>query len=193
MSLFNEIAPLASVFIAFLAVVVTAWLMHRQAGEMAYERNALAILEAIDKISSPDIVAAFEQLKGVNDRYPTDEAIRNLYPNSTDARADYVVGQYVETVSCLARREVLDASLLVDAVGLLIRNRWAAIEPFVARQRRVYNNPYIYENFEWLAKYSQWWKDVPRPRHPNYSPTQFSRQARAVDVAGTPNQPNKRS
>jgi hypothetical protein len=161
MSLFNEVAPLASVFIAFLAVVVTAWLMHRQAGEMANERNALAILEAIDKISSPHIVAAFEQLEGVNDRYPTDEAIRSAYPRSVDARADFVVGQYMETVSCLARREVLDASLIVDAVGLLIRTRWASIEPFVARQRRLFNNPYIYENFEWLAKYSEWFLALP--------------------------------
>jgi hypothetical protein len=81
----------------------------------------------------------------------------------------------METVACLARREVLDASLIVDAVGHMIRARWKALEPFIARRRRLESNEYIYENFEWLAKYSAWWKDVPRPNHPNYSPTQFDK------------------
>ena len=32
----------------------------------------------------------------------------------------------------------------------------------------------MFENFEWLARYSAWWKETPRPaRAPNYSATQF--------------------
>lgn len=173
MTSFETIVPVASIAIAFATVVVTALLMHRQAREMAHERNALAILEAIDRLSSPDLVQAFEELNGVNERYPTDADYFVRYLGSPDYRANLVVGQYMETVACLARREVLDASLIVDAVGYLIRGRWAALAPFIMRRRRLENNEYIYENFEWLARYSQWWKDVPRPNHPNYSPTQF--------------------
>jgi hypothetical protein len=44
----------------------------------------------------------------------------------------------------------------------------------VARLRRVRNNEFLFENFEWLALYSAWWKDIPRPPNdPNYDPEQF--------------------
>ncbi len=85
-----------------------------------------------------------------------------------------LVAQYVETIACLARRRVLDASLLVDAVGFMLRSRWNTILPFVERLRRVRDNEYLFENFEWLATYSTWWKDTPSPpRDSNYDPQQF--------------------
>lgn len=86
-----------------------------------------------------------------------------------------LVAQYVETVACLSRRRVLDASLLVDAVGFMLRSRWNTILPFVERWRRVCDNEYLFENFEWLAVYSTWWKETPRPPHDlNYDPNQFA-------------------
>lgn len=170
---FETLIPIVSLLVAFATVIVTAVLMHRQAREMAHERNAIAILEAIDRLTSPELVAAFDELAGVNERYPTDRELTDRFPGSADARANWVVGQLMETIACLARREVLDASLIVDAVGYMIRSRWKTMEPFVMRRRRVENNEYIYENFEWLARYSDWWKDVPRPNVPNYSPNQF--------------------
>ncbi len=175
MTSFDTIVSIVSLAVAFATVVVTALLMARQAREMAHERNALAILEAIDRLASIELVEAFEQLRGANERYPTDEAYLATYPGSDDQQAETVVGQLMETVACLARREVLDASLIVDAVGYMIRARWQMMEPFVVRRRRIHGNEYIYENFEWLARYSDWWKDIPRPDHPNYSPTQFTR------------------
>lgn len=172
---YETVVPIASLAVAFLTVIVTAWLMHRQAREMAHERNANAILEAIDRLTSPELVAAFDRLADINERMPTDADLQTQYPGSADETANFVVGQLMETVACLARREVLDPSLIVDAVGLMIRMRWQALEPFIVRRRRLERNPYIYENFEWLARYSEWWKDEPRPKHPNYSPTQFAR------------------
>jgi uncharacterized protein DUF4760 len=174
MSTFDTVVPIVSLVVAFATVIVTAFLMARQAREMAHERNALALLEAIDRLASLELVAAFDQLRGVSDRYATDEDYLRDYPGSADAQADMVVGQFMETVACLARREVLDASLIVDAVGYMIRTRWAALEPFVQRRRRIHGNEFIYENFEWLARYSDWWKDTPRPNLPNYSPDQFA-------------------
>ena len=86
-----------------------------------------------------------------------------------------LVAQYFETVACLTRRRVLDASLLVDAVGYMLRTRWETIRPFVMRLRRIRQNKYIFENFEWIALYSAWWRETPRPpRDPNYDPGQFS-------------------
>jgi hypothetical protein len=80
----------------------------------------------------------------------------------------------METIGTLARRRVLDPSLLVDAAGLDIRRRWNAVRGFVERRRKVDNNDFIMENFEWLAMYSAWWKDTPRPKHDrNYDPRQF--------------------
>jgi hypothetical protein len=174
MTSFETIVPIVSIAVALATILVTAFLMHRQARETAHERNALAILEAINRLTSPELVSAFEQLSGVNDRYPKDEDFFARYPGSSDYRANLVVGQYMETVACLARRDVLDASLIVDAVGYMIRARWASLAPFVIRRRRLEENEYLYENFEWLARYSNWWRDVPRPNHPNYSPTQFA-------------------
>jgi hypothetical protein len=171
----DNLVPLASVIIAFAAVVFTTLFMARQTREIAHERNALALLEAIDRICAAPIVEAFQELQGVHERYPTDDDLRSRYPGSADERALYVVGQYIETVACLARRGVLNASLIVDAVGLLIRTHWQTIQPFILHRRRFENNDCIYENFEWLARYSEWWKDVPRPRNdPNYDPQQFA-------------------
>ncbi len=173
--LFDEWLPLTSVTISFATVLVTALLLGRQIKQMEHERNALAILESIDRLADPDVVEVFEHLEGVNERYDTDGDILQRYPSSKDAKSLAVVGQYVETVACLARRGVLDPSLLVDAVGLMLRTRWATIRPFVLRLRRCYDNAYMFENFEWLAQYSAWWKDTPRPaKDPNYSPNQFA-------------------
>ncbi len=108
-------------------------------------------------------------------RYPDDETVRREFEGSPDDHAVVLVAQYVETVACLARRRVLDASLLVDAVGFMLRSRWNTMRPFVERLRRVRNNEYLFENFEWLAMYSTWWKDTPRPPHDaNYDPKQFA-------------------
>jgi hypothetical protein len=165
----------ASVAVAVLALVVTGFLLSRQVRQMEHERNAIAILEAIERLTDARVVALFDRLADVNARYPDDEDIRLRYHGSQDDRYFAVIGQFIETVACLARRGVLDPSLLVDAVGLHLRERWNAIRPFVERRRRIEENPYIFENFEWLAMYSAWWKDTPRPKGArNYDPQQFA-------------------
>ncbi|HKW44644.1 MAG TPA: DUF4760 domain-containing protein [Candidatus Eremiobacteraceae bacterium] len=174
MTSLNDIVPIVSTVTGFATVLFTTLWMARQTREIAHERNALALIEAIDGLSSPAMVEAFEHLRGVDERYPTKADFHSRFIGSEDERALFVVGQFIETVGCLARREVLDVTLIVDAVGLMIRNRWETIRPFIERYRRFENNPYVYENFEWLARYSNWWKDVPRPPHPNYDPAQFA-------------------
>ena len=169
-----SLETLGSLLIAFATVVFTTLMLSRQVRQMEHERNALAILQAIDRLTSAPIVHVFTRLRGVERRYPDDVALRERFSGSQDEEALGMVGQYVETIACLARREVLDASLIVDAVGLMLRTRWATIREFVYQLRRYHNNPYMFENFEWLARYSAWWKDVPRPaRAANYSAGQF--------------------
>jgi Domain of unknown function (DUF4760) len=164
----------SSIAVSLLALGLSSLLLTRQNKQMEHERNAMAILDAIGRITAPEIVAAFAQLESISDRYPDDESVRAGFDGSDDDRALVLVAQYVETVACLARRRVLDASLLVDAVGFMLRSRWSSILPFVARLRRVRGNEYLFENFEWLATYSTWWKDLPRPRGDrNYDPDQF--------------------
>jgi len=164
-----------STTVALLALVLTTFLLARQVRQMEHERNALAILEAIERLTDPRVVAIFERLRDVNERYSSDADIAARYNGSQDDRDFQIVAQYVETIACLSRRRVLDASLLVDAVGLALRRRWDSIRTFVDRRRRVEGNDYILENFEWLAMYSAWWKDVPRPAHDrNYAPGQFA-------------------
>ncbi len=173
MGSFGNLLPIVSTLIAFATVIFTTLWMARQTREIAHERNALALIEAIGGLSSPNVVQAFEDLRGVEKRYPTEADFRTRFFGSEDERSLFVVGQFVETIACLARREVLDVTLIVDAVGLLLRNRWETIRPFIELYRSAENNSYVYENFEWLAHYSAWWKDVPRPKHPNYDPQQF--------------------
>ena len=164
----------ASVAVSVLALALSAFLLTRQNKQLEHERNAMAILDAIARLTDSAIVSAFAQLDGISDRYPDDDSVRRDFPGSPDDRALVLVAQYVETVACLARRRVLDASLLVDAVGFMLRSRWNTILPFVERLRHVQNNEYLFENFEWLAMYSTWWKDTPRPpKDPNYDPKQF--------------------
>lgn len=169
-----ELWSAASVGVALLALVATTVLLARQARQMEHERNALAILEAIERLTDGRVVDTFDRLHDVNGRYPTDEDILLKFKGSKDQRDFLVVAQFVETIACLARRRVLDPSLLVDAIGLVLRQRWESIRPFVMRRRVLENNEYILENFEWLALYSAWWKDTPRPRFDlNYDPRQF--------------------
>jgi hypothetical protein len=169
------LSSVASVGVAVLALVFTTFMLSRQVRQMEHERNALAILEAIERLTDPRLVEAFDHLRNIDERYPTDDDIRAKYHGSKDEHNFLIVVQFVETVACLARRRVLDASLLVDAAGLPLRRRWASIREFVQRRRTVEHNDYILENFEWLAMYSAWWKDTPRPRFDrNYSPGQFA-------------------
>lgn len=169
------VSSAASVAVAVLALVFTSMLLARQVRQMEHERNALAILEAIERITDPRIVEIFTRLRGIDARYATDAEIVEKYYDSQDDRDLNTVASFVETLACLARRRVLDASLLVDAVGLGVRRRWETIRSFIERRRRLENNPYIFENFEWLAMYSAWWKDVPRPaRDRNYDDKQFT-------------------
>ena len=108
------------------------------------------------------------------EKYPTDEDLKERFEGTEDAEALKTIGSYYETIAVLARRGVLDPSLLCDAVGLSIRERWETIRKVVERRRRIHDNPYILENMEWLALYSTWWKDTPRnPRERNYNPNQF--------------------
>lgn len=167
-----------SVAVAVLALVCTTVLLALQVRQMSHERNALAILEAINRLTSQNIAEAFHRLSDVSERYTTDAEVKQRFRGSTDEDDMLMIGSYIEAVAVLARRGALDASMIVDAVGLSIRQRWEMIFPIVERRRRVDNNPYIMENFEWLAMYSAWWKDVPRnPRDRNYQPAQFSNVA----------------
>jgi Domain of unknown function (DUF4760) len=164
----------SSIAVSLLALGLSTLLLTRQNKQIEHERNANAILDAIGRLTAREIVGAFAQLESIGDRYPDDDSVRRDFDGSDDDRALVLVAQYVETVACLARRRVLDASLLVDAVGFMLRTRWNSILPFVERLRRVRGNEYLFENFEWLATYSTWWKDTPRPRGDrNYAPDQF--------------------
>ena len=87
----------------------------------------MAILEAIGQLTDPQIVAAFAQLEDIGDRYPDDESVRANFEGSNDDNALLIVAQYVETVATLARRRVLDVSLIVDAVGFMLRARWNTV------------------------------------------------------------------
>jgi Domain of unknown function (DUF4760) len=170
----EQLFSAASVVISLCALAFSTFFLARQNRHLEHERNALAILEAIGQLTDPAIVAAFAQLDDIAARYPDDETIRTQFDDSPDDAALTIVAQYVETVSTLARRRVLDASLIADAVGFMLRSRWKMIAPFVERLRRVRADNQVFENFEWMANYSAWWKTLPRPSgDPNYEPNQF--------------------
>jgi hypothetical protein len=170
-----DVFAVASVIVSMISLGISALLLTRQNKQLEHERNALAILDAIGQLTDPAIIDAFAQLENIGERYKTEDDVRAHFESSADDRALLLVAQYVETVACLARRRVLDASLLVDAVGFMLRSRWNTVLPFVRLLRRVRNNEYIFENFEWLAMYSVWWKDEPRPpRDRNYDEKQFA-------------------
>jgi hypothetical protein len=165
---------LVSTTVAILALVFTTLLLARQLRQMEHERNALAIMQAIERLTASEIVTVFHRLRNVQERYANDADFEERFPGSQDENDFMTVGAYMETLACLARRGVLDPSLLVDAIGYSIRRRWASVREVVLRRRVLENNPFILENFEWLACYSEWWKEVPRPKgETNYQPDQF--------------------
>ncbi len=171
----EQLLAALSVLISALALGVTTVLLVRQNRQMEHERNAAAILEAINRLTDPAVIDAFNRLEGVETRYATDESILERFDDSDDDRALLLVAQYFETVACLARRGVLDATLIVDAVGHMLRARWDTIRPFIEHLRRVRRDDTIFESFEWIAMYSLLWKKIPRPaRDPNYNPRQFA-------------------
>ena len=171
----EQVFAATSIAVSLLALGLSTLLLARQNQQLEQGRNALAIIDAIGRITDPVIVHAFAELEGISRRFPDDDSIRASFDGSPDDHALMLVAQYVETVACLARRRVIDASLLVDAVGFMLRSRWNAILPFVTHLRRVRDNQYLFENFEWLALYSTWWKDEPRPPgDKNYDPKQFA-------------------
>ena len=171
----DQVLAGSSVFVSLIALGFSSFLLTRQNKQLEHERNAIAILEAIGRLTDPVIVGAFGQLEGISERYADDATLLLDFEGSPDDRALVLVAQYVETIACLARRRVLDASLLVDAVGFMLRSRWNTIRPFVERLRKIRGNAFLFENFEWIALYSAWWKDTPRPPNDaHYDPRQFA-------------------
>jgi hypothetical protein len=171
----EQVLAVASIAVSLLALSLSTLLLARQNRQLEIGRNAFAIIDAIGRLTDPVIVHAFAELEGIGRRFPDDDSVRANFDGSPDDHALVLVAQYVETVACLARRRVIDASLLVDAVGFMLRSRWNTILPFVTRLRRIRGNKYLFENFEWLALYSTWWKDEPRPSNDeNYDPNQFA-------------------
>jgi hypothetical protein len=171
----EQLLAVLSVLISALALGATTVLLVRQNKQMEHERNAAAILEAINRLTDPAVIDAFNRLEGVETRYETDEAILERFDDSEDDRALLLVAQYFETVAFLGRRGVLDATLIVDAVGHMLRARWDTIRSFIERLRGVRHDDTIFESFEWIAMYSLLWKKLPRPtRDPNYNPSQFA-------------------
>lgn len=163
-----------SVIVAVLALVFTTLLLSRQLRHMEHERNAIAIMEAVERLTARELVDALRRLRGVNERYPDDKTLLNDFNDSQDEHDVYTVASLMETIAVLARRGVLDPSLIVDAYGFGIRMHWMSIRDFVERYRRALNNPDVFNNLEWLATYSAWWKDIPRPTNDrNYDPRQF--------------------
>lgn len=142
---------------------------------MEQERNALAVLEAIERLTDPKVVETFSRLRGINERYPKDEDILENFPNSQDAADLAVVVNFVAAIAVLSRRRVIDPSLLADAIGISLRRYWETVRVFILRRRRLEQNEYIGENMEWLAMYCAWWKTIPRgTRDKNYDPQQFA-------------------
>jgi len=163
-----------SVIVAVLAMVFTTFLLSRQLRQMEHERNALAIMEAIERLTDAEVVEALRRLRGINARYPNDDTLLKDFSGSQDEHDVYALAGLMETISVLTRRGVLDPSLIVDAYGFGIRMHWVAIRDFILRYRKALDNPDVLNNLEWLATYSAWWKNTPRPANdPNYDPRQF--------------------
>jgi hypothetical protein len=71
---------------------------------MESERNAVAILEAVKRLSDPMFIDIFGRLADIDQRYPTADDIRQRYRGSQDERDVALVNSYIETVACLAAR-----------------------------------------------------------------------------------------
>ena len=111
----------SSVAVSLIALGLSTVLLTRQNKQIEHERNALAILDAIARLTDPAIVARSRSSKIIGARYPDDEPRAPRFRRLARRSRAVLVAQYVETVACLARRRVLDASLLVDAVGFMLR------------------------------------------------------------------------
>ena len=61
-----DIIQIASLVVALATVVFTTYMLSRQVRQMEHERNALAILDATDRLTSSEVVNVFLQLRDVD-------------------------------------------------------------------------------------------------------------------------------
>ncbi len=73
----EQVFAACSVAVSLIALGLSSVLLTRQNKQMEHERNALAILDAIARLTDPAIVNAFAQLEGIGARYPDDETVRS--------------------------------------------------------------------------------------------------------------------
>ncbi|HEX8806765.1 MAG TPA: hypothetical protein VF741_07435, partial [Candidatus Aquilonibacter sp.] len=71
-----------STTVAIFALIFTTLLLARQVRQMEHERNAMAIMTAIERLSEPEIVSVFRRLRDVDARYPSDADIADRYRDS---------------------------------------------------------------------------------------------------------------
>ena len=128
---------LATVVIA----VATIWAIDSQVATARSVASVQIYLQLTDKFDSQEMLAKRDRLAML--------LINNGAVVTADAEG---VLDFFETIGHLARRSGLDIDLVDNGFSIYLRYYWMALTDFIKQQRRVFADPTIYEDAEWLNK-----------------------------------------
>ena len=82
-----------------------------------------------------------------------DEAFRAEALSSapdTNVHKEREILRQMERLASLIKNDLLDGTVILDAIADMVRETWYKLEPLVIEQRRVFGSDLIWENYEFL-------------------------------------------
>ena len=111
-------------------------------------------LAIFDEIMTPEIADATrfvqnEFVERMKDERFHAEALERA-PDWTVHKEVYIF-RHFERIGTLIKNGLVDSDVLLDFMGLFIRDHWSRLGPLALEQRKMRGEPSLWENFEYLA------------------------------------------
>jgi hypothetical protein len=172
----SAISSAVTAAVILLTVVYAA----RQVGAMNEQSRALGAqlehlrratqldgtLAIFDELFSPELLAAYRFVMNdfetrMQDEEFHAEALR--YAPDPETHKYVPLMRHMERIGTLIKNGLLDGDVLFDFASSFIMANWNQLRPFVLEQRRVFGEPRLWENFEFIAGEAQRFEDARGP------------------------------
>jgi len=155
-----------------LVILVTAIYAARQVQALNEQSRALGTqIEHLRRATQLDgTLAVFEEIFSTNFlgayrfvMHEFDERMKDddfhaaaLAPAPDDeTHKELQILRHMERIGTLIKNDLLEADVILDFASSVIWACWEKLEPLVIEQRRAFGGPFLWENFEYIAKKSR--------------------------------------
>jgi hypothetical protein len=180
--------------VVIVATVVVGYRQIRLAGDQLSHLRSATQLDGTMKVFAELESARFraarlfvetELEQRMADPMFRDEILASYHALDEGQHKEILVTELFEKIGTYARHELLDAVLIADYCGPVIRAMWTKLETSGYLEMRRRNNPYTLENFEFLYDAAMNWYENEDP------PFRSKRRKQRVDAGTAQSEPTQ--